>query len=253
MAPLFGRTRPLAVFPGLVGGMVGWRRLLFWSLVGIPILFIVLIPFIGFSTFLIPIIVTPAIAAFFVRRGGRGAVIFGLVVIVLLVFLNGPFFIAPALALPASTGDFISAAVLGVLVLLGLTAAIAMLMRGDETSDPVRRVVWAAAGVVVIAVAVALVARLVHEDSTPQRGDVRLTARGLKFSTDQLNADGGRVAVFVDNKDQTLHTFTIDELDVNLQVPAASKERITFDAPAGRYRFYCVPHESVMKGTLVVR
>src|SRR5215218_9020307 len=95
-------------------GGATWRTVLFWCLLGIPLLFIVLIPFIGFSPFLIPIIVIPAIAAFFVRRGGRGGVIFALVVFVLLLVLNGPFFLLPGLALPASTGDFISAAILSV-------------------------------------------------------------------------------------------------------------------------------------------
>ena len=230
-----------------------WRTLLFWCLVAIPLLFIVLIPFIGFSPFLIPIMVIPAIAAFFVRRGGRGGVIFALVVFVLLLLLNGPFFLLPALALPVSTGDFVSAAILSVLVVLWLIAGVAILMRGDRRSRAVGKAIWAGAGVVVIAVVVAIAARVTHEDATPQPGDVRLSAEGIQFSTDQLEADSGTVGVFVTNNDQTLHTFTIDELDVNLQVPASSKEHVSFDAPLGAYAFYCIPHESVMKGTLTVR
>ena len=230
-----------------------WRTVLFWCLLGIPLLFIVLIPFIGFSPFLIPIIVIPAIAAFFVRRRGRGGVIFALIVFVLLLVLNGPFFLLPGLALPASTGDFISATILSVLIVLGLIAAIAILMRGDRRSSAVGKAIWAGAGVVVVAVVVAIAARVTHEDATPQPGDIRLTAEGIEFSTDQLEADSGTVGVFVSNNDQTLHTFTIDELDVNLQVPASSKEQVSFDAPPGKYAFYCIPHESVMKGTLTVR
>ena len=234
-------------------GGATWRTVLFWCLLGIPVLFIVLIPFTGFNPFLVPIIVIPALAAFFVRRGGRGGVIFALVVFVLMLLLNGPFFLLPALALPVSTGDFISAAILSVLIVVGLIAAIAILMRGDRPSSAVGKAIWAGAGVVVVAVVVAIAARVTHEDATPQPGDVRLTAEGIEFSTDRLEADSGTVGVFVSNNDQTLHTFTIDELDVNLQVPASSKEHVSFEAPPGKYVFYCMPHESVMKGTLTVR
>jgi plastocyanin len=228
-----------------------WRGVLFWSLLGVSILFIVLIPFIGFNPFLIPIIVLPAVAAFLARRW-RGGVIFSLVVIVLLLVLNGPFFIVPSLTLPASTGDFVSAAILLVLVALALVSAIAVLRGKDAPSTTVRNAVWAGVGVVVVAAAVAVVARVTHENATVQAGDVRLVAEGLEFSTDQLEASGGDVGVFVENKDQTLHTFTIDDLDVNLQVPASSKERIQFNAEPGTYTYYCIPHESDMKGTLTV-
>lgn len=229
-----------------------WRRVLFWSLLGIPLLFILLVPFNGFDPFLIPIIVIPALAGFFVRRGGRGGVIFGLVVVLLLVLANVPFFVVP-LALPASTGDFISAVIFSVLAVLALIAAIATLRRGDSITLAARNAVGLGIGVVLIAVVVAAAVRVSYENARPQAGDVRLAAENIQFSTNQLDADSGTIAVFVENKDQTLHTFTIDELEVSLQIPASSKERIEFDAPAGDYNFYCIPHESDMKGTLAVR
>lgn len=239
--------------PSQPTGGTTWRRVLFWSLLGIPLLFILLVPFNGFDPFLIPIIVIPALAGFFVRRGGRGGVIFGLVVVLLLVLANVPFFVVPALALPASTGDFISAVIFSVLAVLALIAAIATLRRGDSITLAARNAVGLGIGVVLIAVVVAAAVRVSYENARPQAGDVRLAAENIQFSTNQLDADSGTIAVFVENKDQTLHTFTIDELEVSLQIPASSKERIEFDAPAGDYNFYCIPHESDMKGTLAVR
>lgn len=41
------------------------------------------------------------------------------------------------------------------------------------------------------------------------------------------------MAVFLENKDQTLHTFTIEELGVDLQIPAGEPARIAFDAEPG--------------------
>jgi plastocyanin len=49
------------------------------------------------------------------------------------------------------------------------------------------------------------------------------------------------------------HTFTIDELGVDLSIPPNSEQRVTFDAPAGSYEFECRPHTPGMTGTLTVR
>ena len=56
----------------------------------------------------------------------------------------------------------------------------------------------------------------------------------------------------VTNLDGTRHTFTIDELGVDLSVPPNSEGRVTFTAEPGTYRFYCRPHEVDMEGSLVV-
>jgi plastocyanin len=59
--------------------------------------------------------------------------------------------------------------------------------------------------------------------------------------------------VFVENQDNVLHTLTIDELGVDLQIPAKSEGRVTFDAKPGTYEFVCIPHEGMgMTGTLEV-
>lgn len=42
-------------------------------------------------------------------------------------------------------------------------------------------------------------------------------------------------------------------LGVDLDVPASSMSRISFDAPPGTYTFVCHPHEGAMEGTLTVR
>jgi len=60
------------------------------------------------------------------------------------------------------------------------------------------------------------------------------------------------VAVFVDNQDTTLHTFTVEEFGVDLEIPAGESARITFDAEPGTYEFFCRPHQPDMSGTLEV-
>jgi plastocyanin len=88
-----------------------------------------------------------------------------------------------------------------------------------------------------------------------QPGDLEIIAEAVKFAPDSLASDAGEVAVFVSNKDLFWHTFTIKELDVDLNVPVGGERRIAFDAPAGTYRFVCaIPGhtQAGMEGRLVV-
>ena len=82
---------------------------------------------------------------------------------------------------------------------------------------------------------------------------MELSTEDGEFFPESLDAGSGEVSVFVDNADATLHTFTIEELDVHLDIPASKAARVTFEADPGTYEFICVPHEQEgMSGTLVV-
>jgi plastocyanin len=61
------------------------------------------------------------------------------------------------------------------------------------------------------------------------------------------------VTVVLTNHDLFWHTFTINELHVNLEAPMGGTREVTFTAPPGSYRFYCrVPARAAagMRGTL---
>jgi plastocyanin len=111
---------------------------------------------------------------------------------------------------------------------------------------------FAALVLIGLSVAAGAAARITHESAVAQPGDIEITTENIEFSHQHINADAGEITVFVENKDTTLHTFTIEELGVDLQIPSNSAERITFDAPPGTYDFECSPHRDVMKGTLEV-
>ncbi|MEO7802891.1 MAG: cupredoxin domain-containing protein [Actinomycetota bacterium] len=92
------------------------------------------------------------------------------------------------------------------------------------------------------------------EKQSVQPGDIAIVTENTSFSKKLLSATEGPVAVHISNDDFFWHTFTIDELNVDIKVPVGGQRRITFDAPAGRYDFYCrIPgHELIMKGSLTV-
>jgi plastocyanin len=105
----------------------------------------------------------------------------------------------------------------------------------------------------VLLVGVGVVAGIAYHPPSAQRGDIQLSAADLRFSRPTLRARAGGVSVFVSNHDPVLHTFTIDKLDVNLNIPAGSSGRVGFRALAGSYRFICTLHADTMRGTLLVQ
>ncbi|HEY7035528.1 MAG TPA: cupredoxin domain-containing protein [Thermomicrobiales bacterium] len=78
----------------------------------------------------------------------------------------------------------------------------------------------------------------------------------VAFRPERLAIPAGTVVtVSLLNTGKLLHNFNVDALNISQDVAAGTTRRITIDAPAGTYQFYCnVPghKESGMVGTLVV-
>jgi plastocyanin len=78
-------------------------------------------------------------------------------------------------------------------------------------------------------------------------------AESVEFEPASVTASAGEVSVHIDNRDPVRHTFAIDELGVETEIPAGKGRRVTFDAGAGEYEFHCtVPGHEDMKGTITV-
>jgi plastocyanin len=82
-------------------------------------------------------------------------------------------------------------------------------------------------------------------------GGLQITASGTAFDTDSLSAPAGELEVTLTNEDGTTHTFTIDDLDVNLEVEGGNSDSTSFEAEAGTYEYHCRFHSS-MTGELTV-
>lgn len=137
--------------------------------------------------------------------------------------------------------------------LLAIVAAVPVWRGTEGPEGRPRALALGAAALVVVLAAVSLVISMSYESESAQSGDVLVTASNSLFEPEELGAGAGEVAVHADNEDQFRHTFTIDELEVNVELPAGKAGRATFDAEPGEYVFYCsVPGHEAMKGTLVV-
>lgn len=229
-----------------------WRKLASWAAYAIAILFVLqMVAFMEFIPFFIPFIVVFGVVGWWVGRGGRAsAIVLGVLAIIFIV-MNLPFII-PALAIPASLVDFIATVWL---LLAAITAVVAgfFASRSDAPSAGAGTFRLVVVGVAVLAAVVSVISTVTYDEAARTEGDLALTAEDIEFQPESLDGDSGTVAVFVTNNDPTFHTFTIDELDVHLDIPANTTARIEFDADSGDYEFYCVPHEQDMKGTLQVQ
>lgn len=228
-----------------------WHKLASRAALAIAVTFVLLmVAYMTFIGFFVPFIIIFGSVGWWVGRGGRASAIVLGVLSILFLAINAPFLIS-TLTVPASLIDFVSNAWL---LLAGITAIVAGFAAArsapSEGASGFERVV---VGLGAVALIVAIIATLTYDEASQQDGDVELAATDIEFDSETLEADSGKIAVFVTNNDPTLHTFTIDELDVDLAIPANTTARVEFDADAGGYTFYCVPHESDMKGTLEVR
>ena len=236
--------------PGRAG--FGWLKLLRWSAIA-AVLVVVLINV--FAGIIPPLLVFAAVwiaGVVWLSRATTGPAILLLVAFIAFLGTSAPFVI-PTLTVPASAGDFILNVASLLAALAGIVAAVALIRRRVDAPGAARSIGLAAVGVFVVASIFSIVATVTYENASERQGDVTVVTKDVEFQDTALEADAGEVSVFVDNQDATLHTFTIDELNVDLDIPASKKARVTFQAEPGTYTFYCVPHEADMEGTIEIR
>lgn len=84
-------------------------------------------------------------------------------------------------------------------------------------------------------------------------------ARDYKFTQDVYRVKVGQTAVLrLENRDNDTHTFTVDDLNLDVKMPARATSLAVFTPTRpGTYTIYCVPHYNKasgqgMKATLVV-
>lgn len=177
------------------------------------------------------------------RKGLLGRVVLGL------VFLDTAFWMVPAAISNVRHGDEIAYVAvpvgLAAIALAGILAAVGLAHRLVPLA------------VVVLAGGAIAASQVVSGDAARAGdGDFVVSAKNVRFDPDELEMENGEGAIRLKNRDLFWHTFTIDELGVDLYVPVGGTRRATFEAPAGEYEFYCaIPgHDSAgMKGTLTVR
>jgi plastocyanin len=120
-------------------------------------------------------------------------------------------------------------------------------------SEHLARRSWQTAAVLfIVGLAISLVATMSLEDDVAQAGDTMVRAHDVQFLPGSFTAAAG-TAVFIENQDPTRHTFTIEALGIDVELPANTARRVEIPAPAGTYEVICaVPGHDNMKATLTI-
>ena len=168
----------------------------------------------------------------------------------LALLLNLPSIISE-LARPESAPAFILNLYATLAVILVLISGLGVFF--GYSADSARTLALGSAVVFVVGTAFSVVVALNTPSDTAAAGDMEVTAEKVEYAPDGLTATAGTVGVWVDNRDGIHHTFTIEELDVDLEIPALKAKRVEFQAPAGTYEVVCtVPGHESMTATITI-
>jgi plastocyanin len=217
-----------------------------------PILMILAALIFGLDTdditfFLIPSVLG-LLGAFLVRL--RSTVAKAVAIICALGIAMTVFWTVFGLGLPASFFDFVPGVLVlpGVLLAIGATiATFRSTKRGFSTSPGERRaalVILAVVGILAVASAILTVTgRETVPDSVADEADLVVDLQDFEFDADAYEVPAGGTVV-VRNKDPFLHTFTVDDVGIDVEVGPGSEKLVEIPEEAGTYVLYCEPHTS---------
>lgn len=144
------------------------------------------------------------------------------------------------------------------LTMLSLLAAVAVIGGGMGMffrwpDRPVVPVAAGLGGVLVFATLTSVVLSASQESDTPMADDVLLAAEGVVFVPGEVVITADASGVWVDNRDIVRHTWSVDELGIELELPPNTARRIDLDEVLpGEYEIYCdVPGHENMTATLI--
>lgn len=188
--------------------------------------------------------------AWLVRRSRTLWKVLGIVLGLLIALML--FWTAFGLAEPASFFDFVPGLLVVPGMLIALIAGVASIRSrtrggasvasaegGERTAATV---VLAGVGVLAAVSAVLTISgRETVSDADAASADVVVDLKDFEFDQASYDAAGG-ATILVRNSDPFLHTFTIEALDIDVEITPGSEKLITVPSTAGTYVLYCRPH-----------
>lgn len=188
-----------------------------------------------------------AIAVFVIRRPVAGAWTAATVAVVHLVVSMR--FTLDDIQHPETPPAFMHA-VLGVLAMLLAIVAGAAIIRRRRTSP--RPLLLATAVLVLTGAVVSTVATLATSSDVAGSEDATLVAEAIAWSDDHVTVPSGGT-LYLDNEDLARHTFTVEDTDLDVEMPAGRGVLVHVDLSPGTYAFICdVRGHETMTGTLTV-
>jgi len=188
------------------------------------------------------------LGAFLVRRRGTVPKVIAIVLAVLI--FGTVFWTAFGLTEPASVFDFVPGTLVlpGVLLAIGATVvAIRSAKRGRQTGPGERRAATAIVGVLgllaVASIVLTIAGRETVDDAAAADADLVVDMKEFEFDEDAYDVPAGGT-VLVKNSDPFVHNFTVEALDIDVDLGPGSEELVTIPDEPGTYVLFCEPHTS---------
>lgn len=200
----------------------------------------------GDATFFAFPLVLGLVGAYLVRRQRTAAKVIALVLLVLAA--GAVFWTVFGLFTPGSFFDFMPAVLVLPGALLALGAGIASIRgKGRPVGGGERRAVTVILGVLgLLALASAVLTvtgRETVDDDVAADADLVVDFEDFEFDKATYET-AGEVTVLVKNSDPFVHTFTVDDLDIDVDLGPFSEKLVTLPDESGTYVLYCEPHTS---------
>ena len=198
------------------------------------------------------------------RSGSSWALVLGAIAGLLgLGMVYGPY-LATAINSFNSIFDFgagVVATVASIVALVGSVVALVQIRRGRvrvEATAVERNTLRGVAVVVAVMVVVSGVVTLAGRDTVTaaeRAGAIELLMRRTEFKTTELDAKAGEtLRLVLKNNDLYIHTFTIDELDIDVTIGPRGEKALELTPPTkGTFEYRCtIAGHEPMTGTLDV-
>ena len=188
------------------------------------------------------------LGVFLVRRESPVAKAFSIVIALAIGMLL--FWTAFGLAIPSSFFDFVPGILVlpGALLALGGTiTALVSRSRGRAVGSGERRAALAIVTLVGLLGGLSAVLTVTGRDTVPdavaEDADLVVDLKDFEFDKSSYEIPAGGT-VLVTNDDPFAHTFTVDDLDIDVDMGPGDEKVIEIPGEPGTYVLYCEPHTS---------
>lgn len=133
---------------------------------------------------------------------------------------------------------------------LAVASGVGALLR--RPAPPLRGMLIGAVAVFAVGVVVSVISSAAVQQDEALATDVAVVTEGVQFLPDSITVAAGD-GLWFDNRDGIRHTFSIEDVYFDVELPALKKVRTDLDLTPGTYEVICrVPGHETMTATLVV-
>lgn len=206
----------------------------------------------GLAGVIVPVLVIGVLFLAFVPflRGDRRWLGLGFAAFALVALLGNAAGVIDDLSNPESAPAFLLTLWATIGTAVAVSGGLGVLFRWP--APRLGRVGALAGGAFAVGAIISLSAAAATESQEPLASDVAVVTEKVQFQPAEIRVAAGE-GLWFDNRDGIRHTFSIEDVYFDVELPALKSVRSDLDLPAGAYQVICrVPGHEAMTTTLIV-